>query len=1007
KATRDKAKDEHLIFEQATSGKYRVLDKQVQELTDLLQANQSALATAPDDQKAALKKKGAEYEAKLAKLAQFKKQTRKINLLGVPSAIVDHVEAQEKVKEAREKLITAGATVTRLQNSIPVPKEVLEKFRDFNIWIQDCRTKVEGQEIAVANLKKALAGSTDDTDKKEIQAKLNAAESQLKKEQQELQRNIVGLDDYRESKRQQLEEARFEPERTALNTAREEEKKAEAAFGAAQKLVATKKQAIADRMANVTAVARAESDEARMEFDAAEKDLAQQNLDYEQAIAGHPELKKASDEMEAATKKTQQAAEAEKKALDSYAAAEQEAVAAEVLQQALKDRDQEAKAFAPFKHLKDADFETALSKGSDKSASNLFPEKPKFPGDKAKGDELKAYEKAQKEHAAKCAVITENLRQAQETMERMLARDEILEAAGASLEERKRAFGDMPPALLPKKFREELQAYREVEELFKIEDEHERIKAATREELKNSILKDLKGLAEVALPIIELFLDASCIVNNFIPVAVDPGEDATEDQKSAFETAEALKAKFEITRMVAEGLECFINTKEMLESENEMLEGISDSDDDEEKTILRQMKKDDKTAKMLAFMKDFIITTAKTTKGVLSMTKAGIGLAHNSGASEIAKTIGGVVPILGAVLDGIETAEAMYEAGKQIKMAYLENQIHKAAKKTQDEEALVNAYQNQSNRATNRAVKKSIHATAKAVQTTGSAVIAGGITSGAGAGVYAAGKAVEYGNKATFKAIDWAQAAQAQKTLEMARAGSYEAMTEIFADHQKYATMYIVMKAVKGDVKAQAFCATRSLDVKHLDSSTSLALLTKELKVARQEMLRKVEQTDEARTIQDSAGETFEKLARGGKAIGKLADMAVLGAGSKVIDLVKEKADELRAKKDEVVAVPEPEINEIKPINADGFLSLTTRADTILEKFNGHLSITEKDVQWRARWLMHLKDLRTSLDGDGDWKEAALKNEGGTIARVKIREARRKLQELPDKPTMEGANGKV
>ena len=711
--------------------------------------------------------------------------------------------------------------------------------------------------------------------------------------------------------------------------------------------------------------------------------------------------------MEAATKKTQEAAEAEKKALDKYAAAEQEAVAAEVLQQALKDREQEAKAFAPFKHLKDADFEKALRKGNDKTALNLYPEKPKFPGNEAKAEELKAYDKAQKEFEAKSAVVTENLRQAQETMERMLARDEILEAAGASLEERKRAFGDLPPALLPPKFREELQAYREVEELFKIEDEHERIKAATKEELKNSILKDLKGLAEVALPIVELFLDASCIVNNFIPVAIDPGEGATEEQVSAFETAEALKAKFEITRMVAEGLECFINTKEMLESEQEMLEAMDDSDEDEEKVILRQMKKDDRTAKMLAFMKDFIITTAKTTKGVLSMTKAGIGLAHNTGASEIAKTIGGVVPILGAVLDGIETAEAMYAAGKQIKMAYLENQIHAASKKMQDEEALIKAYGNQSNRATNRAVKKSIHATAKAVQTTGSAVIASGVASGAGAGVYAAGKAAEYGNKATFKAIDWAMAAQAQKTLEMARAGSYEAMTEIFADHQKYATMYIVMKAVKGDVKAQAFCATRSLDMKHLDSSTSLALLSKELKVARQEMLRKVEQTDEARTIQDSAGETFDKLARGGKAIAKLADMATLGTGSKVIDLVKEKADELRGKQDEVVAVPEPEINEIKPLNSAGFLALKTRAQTILEKFNDHLSITEKDVQWRARWLKHLKDLMASLDGDGDWTDAAFKNDGGTIARRKINDAWGILQKLPDKPTMEAANGKV
>jgi len=262
RATRDRAKDEHLLFEQGTSGKYRVLDKQVQELTDLLQANQAALATAADDQKAALKKKGAEYEAKLAKLALFKKQTNKINLLGVPTAISSHVEAQGKVKEAREKLITARATVTRLENSIPVPKEVLKGIGIFNESIKSCQTKVDAQEIAVANLQKALAGSMDDADKQEIQAKLSAAESKLKKEQQELQRNIVGLNDYRATKRQQLEEALFDPQKTALITARKEEQKADAALGAATKLVATQKQEIEDRIANVTKIARAELDDA-------------------------------------------------------------------------------------------------------------------------------------------------------------------------------------------------------------------------------------------------------------------------------------------------------------------------------------------------------------------------------------------------------------------------------------------------------------------------------------------------------------------------------------------------------------------------------------------------------------------------------------------------------------------------------------------------------------------------------------------------------------------------
>jgi hypothetical protein len=324
-------------------------------------------------------------------------------------------------------------------------------------------------------------------------------------------------------------------------------------------------------------------------------------------------------------------------------------------------------------------------------------------------------------------------------------------------------------------------------------------------------------------------------------------------------------------------------------------------------------------------------------------------------------------------------------------MAYLENQIHKTAKKTNDEEALVNAYDNQSGRATNRAVKKSVHAAAKAVQTGGSATLAGGVTAGVGAGIYAGGKVIEYGNKATFKAIDWAQAAKAQKTLEMAQAGSYEAMTEIFANHQKYATMLIVMKAVQGDVKAQAFCATRSLHMEELDSTTSLAFMTKELKVARQAMLKKVGQTDEARTVQDSAGQTWDKVSRGGKAIAKVADMAVLGAGSKVIDLVKEKADALRSKTQEVVAVPDPEVNEIKPMNDAGFAVIEQHAKTILQKPGEGLPITLKDIQWRDRWVKHFNVLLGSVDDD-------------ILAGERIDKALRNLERIPDKPTPVVAN---
>ena len=73
----------------------------------------------------------------------------------------------------------------------------------------------------------------------------------------------------------------------------------------------------------------------------------------------------------------------------------------------------------------------------------------------------------------------------------------------------------------------------------------------------------------------------------------------------------------------------------------------------------------------------------------------------------------------------------------------------------------------------------------------------------AGVAVQAAGKGLEYGNKAVFQCIDWHEAAKAAKTLDLARAGSHQAMQVIFKDHQKYATMYICWKAHNGDARSQ------------------------------------------------------------------------------------------------------------------------------------------------------------------------------------------------------------
>src|SRR5262249_45867201 len=157
---------------------------------------------------------------------------------------------------------------------------------------------------------------------------------------------------------------------------------------------------------------------------------------------------------------------------------------------------------------------------------------------------------------------------------------------------------------------------------------------------------------------------------------------------------------------------------------------------------------------------------------------------------------------------------------------------------------LVNSMKNQSGRSANRATKQSIHAAAKTTNAVGSGLIAGGTLGGGsdmgalvatGAVVKGVAKGIEYGNKAVFQCIDWGMAAKAAKTMELAKAGSHQAMQDIFRDHQMYATMYICFKAKNGDARSLKFCQIRGLDRQAvLDSATSLKLI-------RQEMLSAVE----------------------------------------------------------------------------------------------------------------------------------------------------------------------
>ena len=169
------------------------------------------------------------------------------------------------------------------------------------------------------------------------------------------------------------------------------------------------------------------------------------------------------------------------------------------------------------------------------------------------------------------------------------------------------------------------------------------------------------------------------------------------------------------------------------------------------------------------------------------------------------------------------------------------------------------AMSNQSGRSKEISVKRSVNATAKGVQLAGSAVTASGVGAAIGVGLKVGGKGLEHGNKFAFQCVDWKAAATAKATLDKAVAGSYDAMQKVFADHQMYATSYIVLRARDGDMAATQMCVGRGVDQgKLLDEAVSIKLI-------RKLMLEVVDQQDNMETVGETVINTFDKICKVGK----------------------------------------------------------------------------------------------------------------------------------------------
>jgi hypothetical protein len=1000
------------------------------EIQEKLLTAREAAEQVPGNKDLAKKVQGIEAELQQLKtLQQFSARAKRINAVGIPKAIEKEQELAATTADLEQKLKGAKRDLKKVENKL-IPNDAIYQgaIDEENKKLESIAAGIKTRKAEIDRLEQA--GKLDGSNKQLVEA-IAVARERLARDEKDLQ----GTREFREKIRQagvKKGVETLENEKTSLNLAKRKEAKKtlkqlklhrdrvdlhERLMADTEVLAQDQKMHVTALISKVTEQGVTELQDARALHKTAREEAAQKQEKFDECLGKDVLLRSADQAVQDASADVEKATLGNFEAVAAYNDAEGKLTTAELFSDSLKDNQKDAATLTEiFKNtgITDREFEKVHKsdllgrrKGSAGTALNLF---------KDKTDQEKT-------------AITENLRRAQEALERIVERDKQLSDAGALPEARERALGDLPEFLKPPRFREELKAYREVQELFEREEEQERLVAAAREELSKSILTNLKHLGEKALPVVEMFLDVSGAANCFIDKPAELAEDATEAQKALFDVQEAAKAKIETARMIAEGIEFFLNSKEYLEccAADGVFEFVGNTlgkkekphkpgsarqeKKREEKQILKAIKKDDQICSAMGVIKLGIQTGTTATKlgsGAASLAKGGIALAHNTSpvGLEAAAHLATVVPVLGAVVKGIDTAEAVYKAGKQIKMAYLEHEIYQASKDSGDEEALQNAYGNQSSRANNRALKQTIRAGTEVVQLVGQGMIAGGVSAHAGAATYAGGKGLEYLNKGAFKLIDWGQAYKAKQTLEDARAGSYEAQVEIFKDHQKYATMLIVMKALDGDKKAMKFCATRGLQENMLDSVSSCQFLQSELKdakkaqvakVARQEMLRKVGQDDKAKTGLDSARETIDEVASLFKDIAKLGDERLLGGS--FAEALKKHHEEERAKKAEKQRLLPP--NDIKPMNAAGFKSLLAHVETVRTKNPD--DITREDVEFRKSWMDHLVNLRNKKLKDGDWYELdgngevieAFLNEGGRTAGERIDEAYSALQALP------------
>ena len=202
---------------------------------------------------------------------------------------------------------------------------------------------------------------------------------------------------------------------------------------------------------------------------------------------------------------------------------------------------------------------------------------------------------------------------AQQAMDQLVERDQFLQEAGRNFEDRKQGFAHIPEPFLPPALREELKAYRQVEELF-AEEDRQRMKKALKAEAQEKILSTLGEMADLAEPIVKIFLDAMELAGGF--------SDAKVFENSSFEWGTA----------VCGAIGAAVESKELLEGEDETLDKtLSPAGKEEEQR--RKLLDENKKIEILKFMKDFLLTQAKTPRP-LGVVKKAADLSDSSGVAQ-------------------------------------------------------------------------------------------------------------------------------------------------------------------------------------------------------------------------------------------------------------------------------------------------------------------------------------------------------------------------------------